>query len=481
MSEEYQLFIDGEYCDATEGRSFPVTCPGTNEVLAHVPAATVEDVDRSAKAAARALKDPVWRQMAVRDRVQLVQKVGQLILKRQEELARLESLDTGNPIRDTAVYVAGAADSFQFFPPLAYHLTGEQIPVCSDRFDYTLYEPIGVVAIIIPWNDPLEIACGKLAITLAAGNTCILKPSPLAPLTCLRLGEIFLEVGLPRGVVNIVTGTDEEVGTALINHPLVQIISFTGSVPTGQVIQEAAARSTKRVVLELGGKSPNIVFPDADLNRAVPGAAQAIYSMSGQNCVAGSRLFVHEHIHDEFVERLIEESKRYPVGDPLDPRTVLGPLISPVQLAKVKNYVANGREQGAKLVLGGSGPSAHELRRGNFYLPTIFTAVEPAMKIAQDEIFGPVLSVLTFSSLEEVVRLANDTYYGLGAGVWTQNLSLAHRIASLLEAGTIYINTFNEFYQQVPFGGFKRSGLGFEYGLDVLQQYTQRKNVLIKL
>jgi acyl-CoA reductase-like NAD-dependent aldehyde dehydrogenase len=482
MAKGYQLFIDGEFCDASGGRSLEVACPATNEVLAHVPAGTAEDVDRAAKAAARAVKDPDWHQLPVRDRVDMLRKVSTLISDRQEELARLEVLDTGNPIRDVkGFYVPSAAANFQFFPSLAYHLTGQQIPISPDRFDYTLQEPIGAVAIIVPWNDPLEIASGKLALALAAGNTCILKPSPLAPLTCLRLGEIFLEAGVPPGVVNIVTGTDNEVGSALINHPLVQMISFTGSVPTGRIIQEAAARSTKRVVLELGGKSPNIIFPDADLAQAVAGAAQAIYWMSGQNCVAGSRLFVHESIHDEFVDRLVEESKRYPVGDPLDTNTVLGPLISSGQLTKVKNYVASGKDQGAKLVLGGCGPAAPALQRGNYFLPTIFTEVRPTMEIAREEIFGPVVSVLRFSSLDEVVSTANDTHYGLAAGVWTQNLSLAHRIASLLEAGTVYINTYNEFYQQVPFGGLKRSGLGFEYGVDSIKQYTQLKNVLIKL
>ena len=419
--------------------------------------------------------------MTVTARVELLKKMTAAIQNRKEELTRIEVLDSGNPIREVQEgYLPSAAAAFQFFPPLAYHLTGSQIPISPDRFDYTLYEPVGVVAIIIPWNAPLEIACTKLAISLAAGNTCILKPSPLAPLSSLYLAEIIREIDLPRGVVSILTGTDEEVGESLINHPLVSMISFTGSVPVGRLILEAAARSTKRVVLELGGKSPNIVFPDADLDSAVSGAAQAIYSMSGQNCVAGSRLFVHKSIHDEFVERLVEESRKYTVGDPLDPETVLGPLISARQLSRVQDFIAGGSNQGAKLVMGGCRPTAPDLQCGNYFLPTIFTDVQPGMDIARDEIFGPVLSVMKFDTPDEVIRLANDTQYGLGAGVWTQNLSLAHRMASLLNAGTVYINTFNEFYHQVPFGGYKRSGLGFESGLDVLRQYAQRKNVLIK-
>lgn len=478
----YQLLIDGEFCDAIGGRTFGVVCPATNEILGQVASATPEDVDRAVKAAARAFVDPAWRYMGPMHRVGLLKRVGNLVLTHLEELAHLEALDTGNPIRDVKqFYIPGAAGCFEFFAPLAHHLIGDQIPISPQYLDYTTYEPLGVVAIIVPWNDPLEIACARLATALAAGNTCILKPSPLAPLTCMRLGGIFLEAGFPPGVVSIIAGSDDQVGTALINHPKVQMISFTGSVTTGRTILEAAAKTIKRVCLEMGGKSPNIVFPDADLSRAVPGAAQAIYLMSGQNCVAGSRLFVHEAIYDEFVSRLIEESSRYRVGDPLDPETMMGPLISPNQLNKVKQYVASAQAEGANLVLGGTAPSAPKLQHGNYFLPTIFTEVRPSMRIAQEEIFGPVLCIFKFSSVEEVVRMANTTEYGLGAGIWTQDLKLAHQLAKDLQAGTVYVNTYNEFYSQAPFGGYKQSGLGYEYGLDALKQYAQRKNVLIRL
>ena len=482
MENQYQLFIDGEYCDAKGGKTFEVTCPGNNEGLAQVASGTAEDIDRAVRSARRAFDNPTWRKLEVQQRVELLEKVGDLILARLDELARLEALDTGNPISDVRkYYLPGAAGCFRFYPSLAYSLTGQQIPVSPQRFDYTLYEPVGVVAVIVPWNDPLEIASARLAAALAAGNTCVLKPSPLAPLSCLRLGEIILEAGLPPGVVNIIAGSDDEAGTPLINHPLVDMISFTGSVPTGQIIQEAAAKTTQRLSLEMGGKSPNIVLADADLSKAIPGAAQAVYLMSGQNCVAGSRLFLHDRIYDEFLEGLFEESKRYRVGDILDPQTMMGPLISPEQLAKVEQYVASGQEEGAKLVFGGSRLSDAELGRGNYFPPTIFTDVQPEMKIAQEEILGPVIAVFRFSSVEEMVRMANDTYYGLGAGVWTENLSRAHQLASLLEAGTVYVNTFNEFYYQAPFAGYKRSGLGSEYGLDALKSYVQRKNVIIRL
>jgi acyl-CoA reductase-like NAD-dependent aldehyde dehydrogenase len=482
MTIKSQMFIAGEYCDASDGRTFEVVCPATNEILAHVASGTAEDVDRAVRAATQAFENPSWRKIEVRHRVELLQKVGNLILEHQEELARLEALDTGNPISDVREYfIPGAAGCFEFFPTLSYHLTGQQIPISSQLFDYTLYEPLGVVAVIVPWNGPLEISCARLASALAVGNTCVLKPSPLAPLTCLRLGKIFLEAGFPPGVVNIIAGTDDDVGAALIHHPQVQMISFTGSVRTGQIVHGAAAKTTKRVSLELGGKSPNIVFPDADLSKAVPGAAQAIYQMSGQNCVAGSRLILHESIHDEFVSRLIDESNRYRVGDVLDPQTTMGPLISSSHLTKVKQYVTSGLEEGAKLVLGGSGPSDPHLKRGNYFLPTIFTEVSSWMKIAREEIFGPVLCVFKFSSTEEAVSMANGSHYGLGAGIWTQDLNRAHRLAGLLEAGTVYINTYNEFYNQIPFGGYKQSGIGYEYGLDALKQYVQRKNVLIRL
>jgi aldehyde dehydrogenase (NAD+) len=282
-------------------------------------------------------------------------------------------------------------------------------------------------------------------------------------------------------VLNVVTGADAEVGTPLINHPGIDMISFTGSVRTGELIQQAAALGTKRVSLEMGGKSPNIIFPDADLDKAVPGSAEAVLLMTGQNCVAGTRLLVHEKIHDEFVERLVGEFSRYPLGNPLDPATWLGPLISRQQLEKVKQYVNSGIEEGAELVAGGGAPDDVSLAKGNYFTPTVFTQVKPAMRIAREEIFGPVLAVFRFTSTEEAVALANDTEYGLGAGLWTRDLALAHRVAARLRAGTVYVNTYNEFFLHVPFAGHRRSGLGSEYGLDALQQYSQRKNVMVRL
>ena len=439
-------------------------------------------MNRAVAAARCAFESRAWRDLEIKDRVEMLRKLGDLILRSKDEFAEIESTDTGNPIRFTRdFYIPGAAGCLDFYPRLANHLTGQHIPVSQNYLDYTVYEPLGVVAIIVPWNDPLEIACGRVATALGAGNTCILKPSPLAPLACLRLGELVLEAGIPPGVLNVLSGADAEVGTPLIHHPGVDMISFTGSVRTGELIQQAAAAGTKRVCLEMGGKSPNIVFPDAGLDKAVPAAAQAVLLMTGQNCVAGTRLFLHEKIHDKFVERLLAECDQYPVGDPLDPSTVLGPIISKGQLQKVRQYVKSGVEEGASLVIGGDAPTNPALAKGNYFTPTVFIGMKPAMRIAREEIFGPVLSVFRFSSTEEAVALANDTEYGLAAGLWTRDLKLAHRVASQLRAGTVYVNTYNEFFLQTPFAGHRRSGLGSEYGLDALQQYSLRKNVMVRL
>jgi acyl-CoA reductase-like NAD-dependent aldehyde dehydrogenase len=482
LDRDYRLLIGGELRGATNGDTFDVTSPATNEVITRAPAGSLADVNQAVSAARAAFDSGPWRDLEIKVRVEMLRRLGQLILDAKDELAEIEARDTGNPIRFTRdFYIPGAAGCLQFYPPLAYHLSGQHIPVSQNYLDYTLYEPLGVVAVIVPWNDPLEIACGRLGSALGAGNTCILKPSPLAPLTCLLLGELAIEAGLPTGVLNVLSGADAEVGTPLIHHAGVDMISFTGSIRTGELIQQAAATSTKRVCLEMGGKSPNIVFPDADLDKAVPGSAEAVLLMTGQNCVAGTRLLLHEKIHDEFVERLVRQFGQYAVGDPLDPATFLGPIISKAQLQKVKQYVQSGIEEGAALVTGGDAPEGPSFAKGNYFAPTLFTDVKPSMRIAREEIFGPVLSVFRFSSTEEAVALANDTEYGLGAGLWTRDLKLAHRVAARLRAGTVYVNTYNEFFLHVPFAGHRRSGLGSEYGLDALQQDSQRKNVMVRL
>ncbi len=474
------LYINGELRAGRTGRTYTVLNPAINEPLAEVPRASAEDVNDAVQAAASAGADPAWRDLEVATRVEMLRRVSRGILERLDALASLEAQDTGNPISDVRrFYLPGAAACFDFYPSLAYHLAGQQIPISPTRLDYTSYEPLGVVAVIVPWNDPLEIACGRLATALAAGNTCVLKPSPLAPLSCLELGTIFAEAGLPAGVVNIITGLDDESGMPLISHPLVRMISFTGSVQTGQLIQQTAALHTQRVSLEMGGKSANLVLADADLERAVPALAQAIYLMSGQNCVAGSRLLVPEQLHDDLLDRLIAESAKYTLGDPLDPATVLGPLISPRQLERVVGAVRGAIQQGCRVVLGGSPPEDARLSRGNYYLPTILTDVGPEMSVAQEEVFGPVLSVLSYRSIEEAIAICNGTLYGLGAGIWTRDLGSAHRLARQIQAGTVYVNTYNEFYLQSPFGGLKRSGIGHEYGLDALREYSQLKNVIV--
>jgi aldehyde dehydrogenase (NAD+) len=480
--KRYQLFIDGEFRDAVAKHTFNVLSPSTNEVIAEVASGTTDDVECAVESAYRAFRSGVWSGLEVQNRVKLLHRLGELILSHCDQLASVESLDTGNPIRYTReCYIPGAAECFQFFPNLAYHLTGEQIPVSTKRLDYTVYEPLGVVAVIVPWNDPLEIAAARLASALAVGNSCILKPSPLAPLTCLELGQLVQEAGLPPGVLNVLAGSDAELGIPLIHHPRVNMISFTGSVRTGELIQCAAAESTKRVSLEMGGKSAVLIFADADIESAVEGATQGILLMSGQNCIAGSRLFLHEAIYDQFLARLVEQFSRFPVGDPMDPETVLGPLISRAQLDKVESYIASGLEQGARLLTGGHSRKDISRTKGNYLMPTIFTEVTPSMRIAREEIFGPVLCVFKFSSTESAIEMANDTDYGLGAGIWTRDIKVAHCVASRLRAGTVYVNTFNEFYNSAPFAGHRRSGLGSEYGLDALYQYVQRKNVIVRL
>ncbi len=473
-----KLFIDNRFVDAASGKTFDTIDPATEEVLTSVAEGDKADVDVAVAAARRAFEGGSWPRASARERGRLLMRIADLITKNAEELARLESLDNGKPIGETsAVDIPQAAEVFAYYGGWADKVYGQTIPVGESFFTYTLREPHGVCGQIIPWNFPLLMAAWKLAPALACGNTCVLKPAEQTPLTALRLAELLLEADIPPGVVNIVTGFGPTAGAAIAEHRGVDKVAFTGSTEVGRIIQRAAATNLKSVSLELGGKSPNIVFADADLAEAVKGAMTGIFFNQGEVCCAGSRLFVEESVHDEFVDRLAERARSIKVGDPLDASTQMGAQVSEEQFTKILGYIDAGTSGGAKLVTGGK--RAHD--KGYFLQPTIFTGVRHDMRIAQEEIFGPVVSTLTFRDLDEVVAAGNATNYGLAAAVWTRDISKAHRVARALRAGTVWVNTYNTFDTGVPFGGYKESGIGRELGSQALDLYTQTKSVWVAL
>jgi aldehyde dehydrogenase (NAD+) len=473
-----RLFIDNMFVEAASGKSFETINPATEDVLTSVAEGDRADIDKAVASARRAFESGPWPRMSARERGRLLVRVADLIMKNRDELARLETLDNGKPILETSnVDVPQAAEVFAYYGGWADKVYGQTIPVGESFFTYTLREPHGVCGQIIPWNFPLLMAAWKLAPALACGNTCVLKPAEQTPLTALRLAELLLEAEIPPGVVNVVTGFGPTAGAALAEHRDVDKIAFTGSTEVGRIIQRAAATNLKSVSLELGGKSPNIVFADADLDQAVKGALQGIFFNQGEVCCAGSRLFVEESAHDEFIEKLATHAKSIRVGDPLDPSTQMGAQVSEEQFTKILGYIESGRSSGAKLVTGG----ARAKDKGYFLQPTIFTGVKPDMKIAQEEIFGPVVSALTFRDLDEAIAEGNATNYGLAAAVWTKDISKAHRAARALRAGTVWVNTYNTFDAGVPFGGYKESGVGRELGSQALDLYTQTKAVWVAL
>ena len=478
MNTPTQLLIGGKFQDAASGKSFPTFNPATEELLADVAEAAAPDIDAAVGAARAAFNRKSWRTMPARDRARLLWKVGDLIMKNADELARLETLNNGKPIFESRnVDIPAAAETFYYYAGWCTKIEGETIPVPGNFFNYTLREPYGVCGIITPWNFPLLMVAWKLAPALACGNTAVVKVAEETPLTGLRLGQLCQEAGLPDGVVNIVPGFGESAGRALVAHPDVDKISFTGSTAVGKEIMRSAADTLKRVSLELGGKSPNIVFADADLDAAAKGAINGIFYGKGEVCTAGSRLFVEEAAHDKLMERLLERARKLEPGDPLLPTTRLGALVSRAQMDRVLGYVETGRLEGATQVL----PGGRAGDRGFFVKPTIFDGVAQGMRIAQEEIFGPVLATLTFSDADELIEKANATIYGLAAAVWTRDIGKAHRIVREIHAGTIWINSYNMLSEQSPFGGYKQSGFGRELGKQGIDLYTQVKSVWVSL
>ncbi|HUA58303.1 MAG TPA: aldehyde dehydrogenase family protein [Verrucomicrobiae bacterium] len=474
-----QLLINNRWTEAVSGRTFPTINPATGEVICQVAEADAADVDMAVKAARHAFERGPWRKMAAAERGRLLNKLADLIEKHADELARLESLDNGKPYK-----VAAAADlpltiaCYRYYAGWADKIQGRTIPISGNYFCYTRLEPVGVVGQVIPWNFPLLMQAWKLAPALACGNTVVLKPAEQTPLTALRVGELILEAGFPAGVVNILPGYGPTAGGAIARHMDVDKVAFTGSTEVGHLIMEAAAQTNlKRVTLELGGKSPNIVFADADMDQAVEGSHFALFFNQGQCCCAGSRLFVERKAYNEFVERSVDRAKRRTVGDPLDAKTEQGPQVDEAQFEKVMSYIDAGRKEGANLKCGGGRVGD----RGYFVEPTVFSDVRDEMKIAQEEIFGPVMSIIPFDSIDEVIERGNKSLYGLAAAVWTRDITKATTIANGLRAGTVWVNCYDVFDAAAPFGGFKQSGIGRELGEYGLQQYSEVKTVTMAL
>ena len=475
-----RMLIGGDWREAQSGKRFATVNPATGDTLLEVAEGDAADVDLAVKAARQALDGP-WGTMSASQRGRLIWKLGDLISEKIAELAHLETLDTGKPIGESSkIDVPMTADVFYYNAGAATKLEGSTVPVSGPFLNYTLREPIGVVGLIVPWNFPLLIAARKVAPALAAGNTVVLKPAEETPLTALRLGELALEAGFPPGVLNVVPGFGPTAGAALVAHRGVAGIAFTGETTTGQLIMQNAARTLKKVSLELGGKSPNIVFADADIDAASRGSMMAIFYNKGEVCTAGSRLFVEKGIHDAMLEKVIERAQKLTQGDPFDSKTRLGAQTSEAQMEKISRYVDIGKKEGARLVLGGE-PARIGNGRGWFWKPTIFDNVTNSMTIAREEIFGPVLSVITFDDFDKALAEANDSLYGLSAGIWTRDIKKAHRAARLLQAGTVWINTYNLYDAASPYGGTKGSGFGRESGMAGLDFYTQTKSVWVDL
>ncbi|WP_144528802.1 aldehyde dehydrogenase family protein [Peribacillus simplex] len=476
--KKYQLFIDGKWTDSLLGETFETINPGTGEVHALVSQGGEEDLNHAVKAARKAFESGPWATMSPSDRGRLLYKAAQKMWDNSDFLAEVESKDNGLPINETKhIALPSTIDVLEFYAGLANKVQGDTLASPHNRFNYTLKEPLGVIGAIVPWNFPLMLTMWKLAPALAAGNTIVIKPAKETSTSILELAKLFQEVGIPDGVINIVPGPGSTVGSGLASHPDVDKIAFTGSTDTGRLIMQAATKNLKPVSLELGGKSPNIVFDDATLEDAVNGAMFGIYFAQGQVCASGSRLFVQESIYDKFMDLFASKVQSIRVGNPLEATTQMGPQVSAQQLKTIEKYVAVGLEEGAELVTGGQ----RGKKNGYYFTPTIFGDVTNEMTIAREEIFGPVVSVIRFKDEEDALRQANDTIYGLASGIWTNDLKRAHRMARGIQAGTVYVNTYSMLDSTTPFGGMKQSGFGRELGVQAMDMYTHSKSVWIDL
>ncbi len=472
------LWVNGRSLPAQSGRTFETINPATEEVITQVAEAGEADVEQTVQAARKAFDTGPWPRMRASEREKLLRKIAALIEEKGEELALLETLDTGKPIQNSRkIDIPAAGGAFDYYAGWADKLAGETIPADPDYFSYTLREPLGVIGAITPWNFPLCIESQKVAAALAAGNTVVLKPAEQTPLTALRLAEISAEAGLPEGVLNVLPGFGPDAGAALVRHPGVDGISFTGEYVTGREIMKNSASTLKRISFELGGKSANIIFADADLDQAADFACDGIFFNQGEVCCAGSRLFVDEKIRGPFTERLLAKAEQWKPGDPLDPETEMGAIVSEEQFEKILRYVEIGKKEGAHLLRDGR----QKKERGYFMGPTVFDRVTNEMRLAQEEIFGPVLAQISFRNFDEVLREANRSFYGLAAAVWTRDIQKAHRAVRALEVGTVWVNCYGQFDHAVPFGGYKFSGFGREGGIHTFDFYTQMKSVWIRL
>jgi phenylacetaldehyde dehydrogenase len=480
VSKNRKMLINGKWVDAASGKTFPTYNPATGEILARVAEGDSEDIDRAVKAARAAFEAGAWRKMSPSERGRAIWRIGDLIEKNLDELAELEMLDNGKPFKIARVAdVPLAADLFRYMAGWATKIEGNTVPISAGGkyLAYTLREPVGVVGQIIPWNFPLLMAAWKLGPALATGCTVVLKPAEQTPLTALRLGELILEAGIPDGVVNIVPGYGETAGAALAAHPDVDKVAFTGSTEVGKLIVKAAAGNLKKVSLELGGKSPNVVFSDGDVDSAISGASMAIFFNHGQCCCAGSRLYIEKPIFDRVVEGVSEKARKINVGPGWEKNTDMGPLVSEEQLNRVCSYLESGRAEGATAVTGGE----RHGDKGYFVQPTVLVNTNENMKVVREEIFGPVVTAIPFTDPADLVTTANNSVYGLAAGVWTRDISKAHRVAAQLRAGTVWINCYNVFDAALPFGGYKQSGWGREMGHEALEMYTEVKSVCTAL